>query len=92
MEMTIRERVLKGLECCTSYDKCSECPYEEFKDPYAVVCQDQMHQHALALLKEQGKSSCDGCECKGSEDCPLDHVSDGNVVCPNGKLSSKGGK
>ena len=52
----------------------------------------QWSDDAIALLKEQGKSGCDGCECKGSEDCPLDHVSDGNVVCPNGKLSTEGSK
>ena len=43
-----------------------------------------------AMLKEQKKSGCDGCECKGTDDCPLDHASDGNVVCPNGKLSTEG--
>ena len=107
--MADREKVVKGLQCCTSYEKCDECPYEEYKDPYAVICMDKMHTDALnvlkereethkilvekademyAMLKEHGKSSCDGCECKGSEDCPLDHVSDGNVVCPNGRLNT----
>ena len=40
-----------------------------------------------AMLKEQGKSGCDGCIYKGSNDCQLDQTRDGNVVCPNGKLN-----
>lgn len=39
-----------------------------------------------AMLKVQEKSGCDGCEDKGSDDCPISHSGDGNFVCPNGKL------
>ena len=44
-------------------------------------------KETLAMLKEQGKSGCDGCIYKGSNDCQLDQTRDGNVVCPNGKLN-----
>ena len=47
------EKVINGLQCCTSYEKCDECPYEEYKDPYAVICMDKMHTDALNVLKER---------------------------------------
>ena len=52
-----REKVIKGLEHCTSHDdgrdkfggvgKCGGCPY------YGHDCTDRMKKDALALLKEQ---------------------------------------
>lgn len=40
-----------------------------------------------AMLKEQGKSGCDGCIYKGSDNCPLDMTDERNFICPNGKLN-----
>ena len=37
--------------------------------------------------KKLKSSGCDGCECKGSEDCPLDMTDERNFICPNGKLN-----
>lgn len=48
--MTDREKVVKGLECCTfilGKRKCNECPYQ--KDNGCYQLQDDFH----ALLKEQ---------------------------------------
>lgn len=55
--MIKREKVIKGLEHCTSHDdgrdkfggvgKCGGCPY------YGHDCTDRMKKDALALLKEQ---------------------------------------
>lgn len=44
-----REKVIKGLECCVSYDfKCNDCPYQN--DGGAS---DELKADALALLKAQ---------------------------------------
>ena len=48
--MPDREKVIKGLECCTfilGKRKCNECPYQ--KDNGCYQLQDDFH----ALLKEQ---------------------------------------
>ena len=48
--MADREKVIKGLECCTfilGKRKCNECPYQ--KDNGCYQLQDDFH----ALLKEQ---------------------------------------
>jgi len=55
-----REKVIKGLEICTSpgtkgcvydmYESAIECPYAHHG------CRVQMENDALALLKEQGKT------------------------------------
>jgi hypothetical protein len=48
--MTDREKVIKGLECCTfilGKRKCNECPYQPDNGCYQL--QDDFH----ALLKEQ---------------------------------------
>lgn len=53
--MTEREKVIKGLECCTSFDSvdktCMECPFEN--DCVEKQRNTQLLQDALALLKEQ---------------------------------------
>ena len=52
--MPDREKVIKGLECCTRGDVCfSDCPY--FKEvPMADGrCITAVQADALALLKEQ---------------------------------------
>ena len=47
--MINREKVIKGLEYCTSNDGCKNCPY----NPTEGVCGYTCLQDALALLKEQ---------------------------------------
>lgn len=52
--MTDREKVVKGLECCTKGEVCfSDCPY--FKEvPMADgKCITALQADALAMLKEQ---------------------------------------
>lgn len=46
-----REKVIKGLECCTSqYTRCDICPY--WVHPGVPYC-TEMKRDALQLLKEQ---------------------------------------
>ena len=51
--MTDREKVIRGLECCTK-DECECCPYENvcFGDD-EVELFDTLERDALALLKAQ---------------------------------------
>ena len=51
--MDMREKVIRGLECCSAYDyKCNDCPYQT--DNVKDDCQaDELHADALALLKAQ---------------------------------------
>ena len=58
--MTDREKVIKGLECCTRYEvgkqlnNCLDCPYVEPIGFNQFRCKSQeMKEDALALLKEQ---------------------------------------
>ena len=51
-----------------------DCPY---------VCEEFERWKAL----EQKQGGCNGCAYKGSEDCPLHLVDDGNFYCPNGRLA-----
>lgn len=48
-KMIGREKVIKGLECCSEKQNCKECPYFCFN----AKCQDDMNRDALSLLKEQ---------------------------------------
>lgn len=52
--MIDREKVMKGLEHCTSfggtYTPCNGCPYDDDAEEH---CQSRLHEDALALLKEQ---------------------------------------
>ena len=53
--MPDREKVIKGLECCTAFDGkgfplCEECPYE---DEGTCPELDVLHKDALELLKAQ---------------------------------------
>lgn len=47
-----REKVIKGLEHCSSSLGCYECPYSEI-DQRTIECQLELDRDALALLKEQ---------------------------------------
>ena len=50
--MPDREKVIKGLECCTTSEElCGMCPYND-PIPRHPNC-DQLEKDALALLKEQ---------------------------------------
>lgn len=50
--MADREKVIKGLECCTGYcDEDTGCPY--YGDGESFECEEQLRKDALALLKAQ---------------------------------------
>ena len=49
--MPDREKVIKGLEHCSSSDGCKGCPYS--KNERGHVCSSDCILDALALLKEQ---------------------------------------
>ena len=50
--MTDREKVIKGLECCTDYcDEETGCPY--YGDDEAFECEERLRRDAIALLKAQ---------------------------------------
>ena len=53
--MPDREKVIKGLEMCTSQGKCSpdNCTYYDRPDNASGICWDRLMTDALALLKEQ---------------------------------------
>lgn len=51
-EMADIEKVLKGLEHCSSSLGCFECPYSEL-DERTIECHLQIDMDALELLKEQ---------------------------------------
>ena len=51
--MMDREKVTKGLECCSVLEgKCEECPYET-EVCYVAECTSALAKDALELLKEQ---------------------------------------
>lgn len=51
-EQEMREKVIKGLECCDGYcDDETGCPYFGELEPFD--CQEQLRADALALLKTQ---------------------------------------
>lgn len=50
--MVDREKVLKGLACCTSADGCHDCPYSE-NGKGTDTCQFDSTRDALELLKAQ---------------------------------------
>lgn len=45
--MTNREKVIRGLWCCKTYN-CTECPYLEVNG-----CIPRLYDHAIALLRKQ---------------------------------------
>ncbi len=62
--MADREKVIKGLECCTRYEvakqlnNCLDCPYVEPIGFNQFRCKSQeMKEDALELLKEQKKTT-----------------------------------
>ena len=55
---------------------------DELRKKYEAL--SEAYDSARKKLKSSG---CDGCECKGSEDCPLDMTDERNFICPNGKLN-----
>ena len=49
-----REKVIKGLECCLTFDSpCGDCPYYSYEDIQELDCERNLRHDALALLKEQ---------------------------------------
>lgn len=50
--MPDREKVIKGLECCSVPEgHCENCPYET--DGYVAECTSALARDAIAMLKEQ---------------------------------------
>ena len=54
--MAEREKVMKGLECCSTFDSygfplCEECPYAD--DDGTCHELDQLHRDVFSLLKAQ---------------------------------------
>ena len=52
--MPDREKVIKGLECCSQYisNICNKCPYDSVCSP-VINGRSLLHMDALALLREQ---------------------------------------
>lgn len=49
------EQIMKGLECCASYDRdasCGECPYMYAELADNEICSNRMAEDALSLIKE----------------------------------------
>lgn len=67
--MLEREKVIKGLECCTKGSGCiSDCPYFKKVPMTDGVCITMVQADALALLKEQEpvpvpEDKINKCEC-----------------------------
>lgn len=54
--MPDREKVIKGLECCTGYcDEETGCPYYDPDNEEAFACEEHLRRDAIALLKAQHK-------------------------------------
>lgn len=51
--MDDREKVIKGLDHCSSGEGCKGCPYSKIESNH--LCLVDCIRDALALLKEQGK-------------------------------------
>lgn len=54
--MTDIKKVIKGLECCTKWDSCSDCPYQTPNQYDISECTEPLHKDALELLKKREKS------------------------------------
>ena len=52
VELEMRERTIKGMECCAVGAECDHCPYSPMNKSWFEGCY-QMHADALALLKAQ---------------------------------------
>ena len=50
------KKVVKGLECCTKWDSCSDCHYQTPNEYDVSECTEHLHNDALELLKEQQKT------------------------------------
>ena len=54
--MPDREKVIKGLECCLTFDSpCGDCPYYSYEDIQELDCERNLQHDALVLLKKQDK-------------------------------------
>lgn len=51
-EEELREKIIKGLECCAVGAECDHCPYSPMNKSGHEGCY-QMHADAFALLKAQ---------------------------------------
>lgn len=49
-----RENVIKGLDCCLSFDSpCGGCPYYSYDNIQELECERNLRHDAIELLKEQ---------------------------------------
>ena len=77
--MTDREKVIKGLECCSSAEECGkQCPYWDDKG----ACRTHLEADALALLKAQEPMKPVVSEEKYGD--ALDHCPSCERALPNG--------
>ena len=80
--MANREKIIKGLECCTNISmKCEEekCPYWKNDD-----CSDDLMRDAISLLKEQegcAKIKEPDCRICGQSHCKYYHESRKPTEC-----------
>lgn len=80
-EQEKREKVIKGLECCSSQDRrvvfCHEydCPYRDYEE-----CPENLMRDALALLKAQEQEVIN---CKDCIHYDKKHTINGFAKCRN---------
>ena len=52
--MSDTEKVIKGLECCLTFDSpCGDCPYYSYEDIQELDCERNLLHDAISVLKEQ---------------------------------------
>lgn len=79
-EQDMREKVIKGLECCsrtTAEPNCEECPYNKNK----MDCDNDMMHDAIALLKAQEPRVMTLEEALGGDECWIEARDGGCGYC-----------
>lgn len=89
--MADREKVIRGLECCSNGRMCKECPYDEMGYEW-TDCVIPLGEDALSLLKAKPEIvRCRECIRRGTYDCPVyvggdaDHGSPDDWFCASGE-------
>ena len=86
--MPDREKVIKGLECCTTmpdiYPHCEECPYAGAEGTCANM--NGLHRDALALLKAQEPRLVTEADFDGADECGylpvwVEDKDDSEIIC-----------
>ena len=69
--MTDNEKIIKGIDCCSSPAGCGYCPYFQTDDLNAD-CLHHLFRDVKKLLKEQPQIvRCKDCKKQGSYDCHI---------------------